>query len=547
MRGLCLLLAAAAPGMAQTAFLQLGGKPTTTVEGRVMNSVTGEPVVRAHVVLEMDGSAGNRTFGVLTDADGRFSIGALPPDSYSVRVTRVGFVDSDSLTVDAGAGAGDSSRAAPAGTHDLEVKLKPVGAVTGLVLDANGEPVEGASVVAEDQAEGKSTTTDEKGEFRIGGLHPGRYPVKAVPNELFLSTLPSVKEIRLDGSEELHHAPTYYPGSLTVRSAGRVAVTAGGETGGVVIRLIRMPIVRIGGTVTGAPAGGGNVFIEIRRGDVLVRSMWTRPDRSFEIWRLDPGQYSLTAEWYGSEEQHLQSAPAGIEIGDRNVDRLELRMVARSDVPGRVHFEDKPSRMSPDGKEQADRYVELSEVNGHGAYLAAIGPDDSFILKGVEPGRYRVAFSGRTVYAKSVELGQTHMEGGVLDLRYGSGGAALSIVASSAGGQISGKVRGAGNSSARTSVALLLDDGYPSYAYSMGGPFDAARAGDPFPRVFGIDRDGAYSFSSIPPGKYKLVVVEGDDFTAEDGMELSGGEAETVEVHAGDKLTKDLSLPASGR
>jgi len=323
------------------------------------------------------------------------------------------------------------------------VKLNPAGAVTGLVLDANGEPVEGALVEAEGSGRGKRTTTDEKGEFRIGGLAPGRYPIKAVPNELYLSTLPSVKETRLDGSEELHHAPTYYPGSLTARSAGRVVVTAGGETGGVVIQLIRTPIVRIGGTVSGAPPGG-NVVIRISRGTsrgmALVDQMRLRSDRSFEIWRLDPGQYSLTAEWCCTGLQHLQSAPAGIEIGDRNVDRVDLRLVAPSDVPGRVHFEEQPPRGQTDGQAQADRYVDLTEVNGGSNNLAAIGPDGSFILKGVEPGLYRVFFTGEKVFTKSLDLGPTHTEGGLLDLRYGSGGATLSIVASSAGGQISGTV-----------------------------------------------------------------------------------------------------------
>jgi hypothetical protein len=79
-RTLCLLLAAGTPGMAQTAVLQLPGKPAATVEGRVMNSVTGEPVSRAHVLLEI---VGQQTFGAVTDADGRFSI-----DGPAVDTTR---------------------------------------------------------------------------------------------------------------------------------------------------------------------------------------------------------------------------------------------------------------------------------------------------------------------------------------------------------------------------------------------------------------------------------------------------------------------------
>jgi hypothetical protein len=132
-----------------------------------------------------------------------------------------------------------------------------------------------------------------------------------------------------------------------------------------------------------------------------------------------------------------------------------------------------------------------------------------------------------------------------LDLRYGSGGATLSIVASSAGGQISGTVHVAGNARAKTIVGLLLDDGYPSQHSDCVGSSGGSSVGSPFPRAVWVDEDGVYSFRSIPPGKYKLVVVKGDDCSAEEELYLYSGEAESVEVHAGDKLTKDLNLPAS--
>src|SRR5580700_3108650 len=91
------MLPVAAALLAQTA------PQPASISGTVTNSVTGEPIVRAHVMLhctsqdhhdgQHDGQHdGPQTFGALTNEKGAFSIAPLPPGNCSTDVQRVGFV-----------------------------------------------------------------------------------------------------------------------------------------------------------------------------------------------------------------------------------------------------------------------------------------------------------------------------------------------------------------------------------------------------------------------------------------------------------------------
>ena len=63
------------------------------VEGRVVNSLNGEPVPKATVILRAHDEEHGQSYADETGADGRFSIDDVAPGDYAVLAERDGFVE----------------------------------------------------------------------------------------------------------------------------------------------------------------------------------------------------------------------------------------------------------------------------------------------------------------------------------------------------------------------------------------------------------------------------------------------------------------------
>ena len=531
-------------------------KPAS-VAGTVTNSLTGAPLLRAHVSLRsMDNAPpqpgqpqGPQTFGALTNGEGKFTILQLQPGRYMVSLDRTGFV------LPSGPGVRNLSLTLGPGDKkdDLKYSLAPTGAINGRVLDSAGEPMQSMAVMAEGGAGGgQSATTDDKGMFRLGGLRPGKYRVKATPQNL-----PLPPEVRTDGSPVVHYSATYFPSSLAEKTGTRVEVASGADLTGIDIRMVRTPIVTVSGKINGIPPGSANV-------NVVARNLATnnmnggpggpgpaKPDGTFAIWRLDPGRYVLTAIVRGTPV--LQSSPVEIEVGTADIDHVELTMVPPFDIPGRMQFDDEAARQpqppqtnAATGQQQQSqqqpappqaqpRRIMLRELDGSGyggqMRPVDIGVDDSFTLEKVQPGRYRVTLSWPRVCVKSMTLGSVRMDGDILDLRNGSGGASLTAVASSNACEISGTVSDFNGPVVGAQVALAPEQ-------SSGMNMQMTRTG----------ADGSYKFQGVVPGKYKLLPAD-EDVQGLVNMRRSLDDyadiTENLDLHAGDKVSKDLRQRAS--
>src|ERR1051325_2483121 len=136
----CLLFAAAA--CAQTA-TPAQNQVLASVAGEVRNSITGEPLERAHVVLMRFSSGTEERYGTFAAADGKFAIINIPEGSYSFEVEHAGFVDLSSGAAGLVAlKSGDNS-------EGRNPKPPPPGSIPRRGLDSDGQPVEGINVIAE--------------------------------------------------------------------------------------------------------------------------------------------------------------------------------------------------------------------------------------------------------------------------------------------------------------------------------------------------------------------------------------------------------------
>jgi hypothetical protein len=148
---------------------KLGG-----LAGAVVESKSGTPVPKAIVILRRSQDAG---IGTRTSASGAFTLVDLEPGTYQIKVERAGFVSAPENK-----GKTVTVKAAE-NTSDLKLILLRTGAISGRVLDTDGEPLARASIqllpLRKGGPGGSFATTDDRGEYRVFDIAPGKYKVMA--------------------------------------------------------------------------------------------------------------------------------------------------------------------------------------------------------------------------------------------------------------------------------------------------------------------------------------------------------------------------------
>jgi hypothetical protein len=540
MRNSCLILLLALAASAQTP----GEIKPAAVRGVVTNTLTGEPVVRAHVSLRASGPVAANTlpqnYGALTDAEGKFKVTGMAPGGYALAVEKTGFLMAAENVI---GGRGTFVTLTPGDDKsDLKLKLVPSGAITGRVLDSDGEPVEGATISATAGAMsgGGGRNTDEQGRFRVGGLAAGKYRLCAAPQNL-----PLPPEIRTDGTKESHYSATCYPNVLAGKAQASVEVRAGADSSGMDIRLIETPIVRVSGKVSGLPAGARTSVIARQSQGMSSRGASVKPDGTYEVFGMDPGRYTVRAITSPSgsgalDSQSLpRSAPVEIDVDATNLDHVDLTLMAPFDISGQVEYEEEEARpqqqrpqqqgaqAQPAARVAPARQVMLTNFDGEmSARPVSIAEDGSFKLEKIPPDRYQVRLSLQNVYIKSMRLGPVAIDGAVLDVRTGAAGMPLSIQVSSALAEVSGRIADDPAATAEKYAALISQE-----------------PGLTAPRLSRAP-DGSYSFK-VPPGKYLLLLIDESERIPMAqmrgrGLEIYADRAEKLDLKPRDKIVKDL-------
>ncbi len=279
------------------------------VAGRVVVEGSNTPVSDARVTLMPTGSRSG-PFGpppqTVTDRDGRFTFEGLVPGMYRIDVQKTGFAPLD-----------DSSRgrtlqiAAGQSLDAIELRLQRGGAIAGRVLDAGGEPLPDAHVMALRRAPsppgapprlmpapGQSQQTNDLGEFRVSGLPAGEYYVAAMPRPggLFgaAGTEPSATGTAI--------ASTYYPGTVDPAAALPIAVVAGDTVNNITFTMQSAPAFRVSGIVVDENGGAVSGTMVTLMGDPRSGAFMgpsggarTQDDGRFTINGVPSGSYRLMA------------------------------------------------------------------------------------------------------------------------------------------------------------------------------------------------------------------------------------------------------------
>ena len=337
-----------------------------SIEGRVVNWSSGEPVAGAEVALALDEGAATT---IATDGEGRFR---YEPDRAG-RVVIASITASGYLPFAPEWGHSPIELVARPGVRvkDVVVYLTPAIDYTGVVVDAAGAPVAGAKIRIIDLPAGEQEliaipdrfTSDRKGEF-----------VFHAPDEALLEARAAGHgpgRARLDGKAQSSHR-------LVIRLAP--AGSAADQLGN----------ARITGQVVGAdgqPLPGALVRAEAtgRKGEeadlVAAARAVTGDDGRFALDGLDAGLYALTAT-----DGVRAPAHADVDVAAGQTGSARLVMAAGAVLRGKVV--DSRGEGVPAFTVVVFRNEGLASVPL--AIRTVVDRDGVFAVEGLEAGGYRV-------------------------------------------------------------------------------------------------------------------------------------------------------------
>ncbi len=467
-------------GLAQTP----AAEPAGEIAGRVVCAQTGAPLRNALVSLRLNESDGRSPRSTVTAADGRFILAKVPAGSYTVEVEKAGYRrrEQEPLSLSVATGG---RRA------DLEIKLWRAGAMSGRVLDWDGEPLVLARVRAHavrhqngrpELVPREEVLTDDRGEYRIPGLPGDRYIVSAWPPH--------------------PGAPTYYPAAPSPSEAQRLGLRWGQELTSIDLKIPNWPAFtvtgRVGNGIKEAPCG--NCEVEAYRlGNPFRLSLAATgsvsPSGDFVILGLAPGSYRIVAMLRG---YRTLAASRPVEITDRGLEGLNLIVGPGEAVSGEIIFQDPP----------ADLKTERTVVTAYGNGLPAYWPMGGAVLKGNERSfemedlppetyRFEVAPLPAGGYLKSLRVLRRDLPGPELTVDEGVPLSGVEAVVAFDGATVTGKVKGrdAGSEGSQivdARLALIPQPGQSPYLTEREAFTDAA---------------GNFSLEGVPPGAYVVYAV----------------------------------------
>jgi hypothetical protein len=495
-----LLLSRGAPVRAQEAKPPTPKKDQCRITGTVVTLAGGEPVRKARVRLQSQEDR-MRLVSALTDSGGHFELKALDPGGYRLHVSRVGYVMQiygQRKPQDPGA---ILSLRPGQDVKDLIFKMTPAAVIAGRILDEDGEPLPSVNVNAmrEAYSEGKrsllisaTAQTNDRGEYRLFGLPPGRYFITARYANWDRGSEENDQQSQDAGQG---YAKMFYPGTPDRTKATALAVKAGEEIPSVEILMRQVSVYHVRGRVynqvTHRPGTDCLVLLLPRTGqrEDFGETYTTvqKRDGSFDIPDILPGSYTLAGFWSDQSRHYVSRIP--LEVGNANVEGVAVSIAPGTTVSGRVIWDGQPAL------ERDELQISVQPTDNTPFFFpgSRVSPDGTFTLMDVGDGAYYATAYGESKdsYVKEVEYGgRASLEDGFGVVR--GSAASLEITMSSRGARVQGMVTD--------------DDGLPSSGVyvALVPDSETRRAKHRLYKAQTTDQYGHFDLRGIAPGDYFL-------------------------------------------
>jgi hypothetical protein len=542
--------------------VQTAAPPKVAIEGVVLRAGSDEAVSNARVDL-IPGSGGAATLAPThTDERGRFRFEGVEPGPYRIVAARNGFVRQEygqrpsrregvTLTLRPGQAL-----------NDIVFKLAATGAVSGRVVDSGGQPLTGANVVlmrALYDSEGVRTVqpvigtrTDDRGEYRLFWITPGRYYVNAnmlrsfdelslnnpasgvisnvTPRSDGVTRVAEGDRYNVNGVIDQGYASTYYGNTADPNRAVAIAVQTGNEIAGINLVLPRQNLVRIRGRLVDGAYGQAP-----RRGSVTLNANGTaRPLSSydqrtgeFEIRDVPPGPYELVATMLAPNPSTTANTTLymRLDVPGTDIDNLVLTIGPHAAFQGRFVMEPSANSAGPSDFGGIALRIPLATNSVLGRYVR-IAPDGGFSATEVPSGEYRFAIYDLppTVFVKSISLGRTDISQQSFKLPLSTPGS-FEILLSPTAGQLSGMT------APDAQVALI----------------PGVRTRHDLYKSVIADHDGRFALNGIAPGDYQLFAwedIEPNSFHDPEVLREYENKGKSIRIVESSKQTSDIPVIA---
>jgi len=417
---------------------------------------------------------------------------------------------------------------------DLAITLTPQASISGRVVDDDCDiwTHGGVKLFRSVRKQGRRQLenagggdVNDRGDFRIADLAPGKYYVVAEPDSGWQS------RFRSASSDGLLSQPTWYPGSLDVEAATPVILTDGQDLASLEVRLRRGAVRNIRGHLAGlnqipkAPGQGpfGAPRLSASRANSLSEgnsySGTIQADGSFEVTAVPPGVYQLRVDQGFFPRVVL--GDESVQVDDRDVRDVVISLQPPRSIKGKITIE-------------GDKTVDVSKL-----YILLDSDqhqtpqeDGSFVFEQLGVGPHRIDVNGKRgddVYLKTVRFGDTEPQNGTFSLTGGAEGS-LELIVSTRGARVTGTVQR--TAAKRTVEVVLIPDTNDGEKREF------------LTRQAILDQNDFFTIHAIPPGSYSLYAAQDVPQGAWSDPEfLQEVATKGVKLQLGEGETKSIEVP----
>jgi hypothetical protein len=536
-------------------------KGTAKILGRVVSADTGKPLRRAQVQLTATDIRANKA--ATTDNDGKYEFTDLGAARYRLQVSKAGYV-----TLEYGQArpfeSGKPLDIADGQALDhIDFSLPRGSVIAGRLTDEFGDPIADASVQAmryqfvnghrQLAAVGRAGSSDDIGQFRIFGLMPGDYIVRAtLRNNGAVAAALSAME------DPTGYPTTYYPGTTDVGQAQLVTVALGQEMSSVFFSLVPARLARISGTVIdsqGHSLAGAVVLVRPATGGGAGGSFnvgganQARADGTFTINNVPPGEYTLDVQQrprdlqnLGTTQLEFASIPISVSGGD--LSGLAIVTTTGVSVSGRVVLEGQKTlgvslrsiqvgAISPSGTQS------VMGIAGRALGGGRVNNDDgTFELRGLAgPQLIHIGNMPAGWALKSITLEGEDITDAPFDFKPGRNLGGLVVTLTDKLTDLSGTVSDSRGQPVKDYVVVIFPDDNTLW-----------KGQSRFVRTTRPNQEGTFDINGLPPAKYLGVAVDSLETGTQNDpavLERLRPRAKSFMLIDGQTLTLNLELSAS--